>query len=177
MPVRKILFDGLKGDLLDAGVGTGRNFNHYPEDSKATGIDLSPAMLQRALLRKKRLNKSVNLLQMDVMSLDFDDNSFDSIVSTFLFCVLDDEHQLPALKELRRVCRADGIIHILEYSISKKPLQRFIMKLWTPWVRFAYGAEFDRNTEQYLDAADLVLVETKYLYKDIIKMISVQPKK
>ena len=50
------------------------------------------------------------------------------------------------------------------------------MKLWAPWVRFAYGAEFDRNTEQYLNAAGLDLVEKKFLYKDIIKLLSVQPK-
>lgn len=50
------------------------------------------------------------------------------------------------------------------------------MKLWAPWVRFAYGAEFDRNTEQYLEAAGLDLVEKKFLYKDIIKLLRVRPK-
>jgi len=43
-------------------------------------------------------------------------------------------------------------------------------------VRFAYGAEFDRNTEQYLEAAGLELIEKKYLYKDIIKLLTVRPK-
>ena len=175
MPVRRILFDGLTGDLLDAGVGTGRNFPHYPKDAKVTGIDLSPAMLARARNRRDRLGTKVDLREMDVMVMDFADNSFDSIVSTFLFCVLDNEHQTPALKELCRVCRPDGAIHILEYAISEKPLHRFIMKLWAPWVRFAYGAEFDRNTEQYLAAAGLELVDREFLYKDIIKLLTVQP--
>lgn len=175
-PVRQILFDGLKGDLLDAGVGTGRNFPYYPAGSKVTGIDLSPAMLDRARRRKEKLGTPVDLKEMNVLDLGFADDSFDAVVSTFLFCVLDDEHQQPALEELCRVCRSGGDIHILEYSISEKPMQRFVMKLWAPWVRYAYGAEFDRNTEQYLDAAGLELVNTRFLYKDIIKLLLARPK-
>ena len=175
-PVRKVLFDGLSGKLLDAGVGTGRNFPFYPANSTVTGIDLSPAMLGRAQRRKEKLGTAVDLQEMNVTALEFADDSFDAIVSTFLFCVLDGEHQQAALEELRRVCRPDGEIHILEYAISEKPGQAWVMKLWAPWVRFAYGAEFDRETEQYLDAAGLELVETRYLYKDIIKLLSLRPR-
>ena len=175
-PLRRVLFDGLNGTLLDAGVGTGRNFPFYPDGSKVTGIDLSPAMLNRARQRREKLGIAVDLREMNVMKMDFADDSFDAIISTFLFCALNAEHQQSALEELGRVCRPGGIIRILEYAISKNPLRRFIMKLWAPWVRFAYGAEFDRKTEQYLEAAGLDLVETKFLYKDIIKLLSVQPK-
>ena len=174
--MRQLLFDGLTGTLLDAGVGTGRNFPYYPDNTKVTGIDLSPAMLDRARRRRDKLGTSVDLKEMDVTEMDFADDSFDAIVSTFLFCVLDAEHQQPALEELCRVCRPGGSIHILEYAITENPLQRFMMKLWAPWVRYAYGAEFDRNTEQYLEAAGLNLVKTKFLYKDIIKLLLVRPK-
>jgi len=174
-PVRLVMFDGLSGDLLDAGVGTGRNFPYYPKDCTVTGIDLSPSMLARARSRKTRLGTAVELFEMNVLELDFPDASFDSIVSTFLFCVLDNEHQQPALEQLRRVCRPDGTIHILEYAISENPWRRFIMRLWAPWVRYAYGAEFDRNTEQYLEAAGLELLEKQFLYKDIIKLLTVRP--
>ena len=50
------------------------------------------------------------------------------------------------------------------------------MKIWAPWVRRAYGAEFDRNTEQYLDAAGLELVDRRFLYRDIIKLLTIRPK-
>ena len=176
-PLRRIMFQDLKGDLLDAGVGTGRNFSYYPEDARVTGIDLSQAMLARARRRRERLGVTVDLHEMNVMHMDFADDSFDGIISTFLFCVLEAEFQQPALEELRRVCRPDGAIYILEYEFSQDPLRRFIMKLWEPWVRFAYGAAFDRDTEQYLEAAGLELVEDRFLYKDIIKLLSVRPKK
>jgi ubiquinone/menaquinone biosynthesis C-methylase UbiE len=173
--LRQALFDGLKGTQLDAGAGTGRNFPHYPEEATVTGIDLSSAMLDRARWRRAKLGTQVELREMDVTEMDFANDSFDVIVSTFLFCVLDAEQQQPALEELRRVCQPGGSIHILEYTISENPLRRFIMKLWAPWVRLAYGAEFDRNTEQYLEAAGLDLVGTKFLYKDIIKLLVVRP--
>ncbi len=165
-PLRRILFDGLGGTLLDAGVGTGRNIPYYPEGSTVTGIDLSAGMLARARRRRDELGATVDLREMNVMEMDFADDSFDVVVSTFLFCVLDADQQQPALEEIRRVCRPGGTIRIIEYAVPEKPLPRFIMKLWAPWVRFAYGAEFDRNTEQYLEAAGLELVEKKFLHRD-----------
>ncbi len=174
-PLRRELFDGLRGTLLDAGVGTGRNFPFYPAGSKVTAIDLSPAMLERARWRRDKLGTPVDLHEMNVLDLDIADHSFDAIVSTFMFCVLDAAHQQPALAELRRVCKPGGTIRILEYSISQIPLRRAIMKMWAPWVRYAYGADFDRNTEQYLEGAGLELVEKRFLYKDIIKVLEVKP--
>ena len=102
-PLRRVLFDGLNGTLLDAGVGTGRNFPFYPDGSKVTGIDLSPAMLDRARRRREKFGIEVDLREMNVMKMDFADDSFDAIISTFLFCVLNAEHQQPALEELGRV--------------------------------------------------------------------------
>lgn len=175
-PLRRKMFEGVKGTLLDAGVGTGRNFPFYPSGSQVVGIDLSPAMLKRARQRRDDLGIPVDLREMNVLEMAFDDDSFDAVISTFLFCVLDDEHQLPALRELGRVCRPGGRIHILEYAFSDNPLRRFIMRLWAPWVRFAYGARFDRNTEQYLEAAGLDLVEKVFLHKDIVKLLTLRPK-
>ncbi|VAW13134.1 hypothetical protein MNBD_ALPHA09-287 [hydrothermal vent metagenome] len=175
-PLRRLMFEGLSGALLDAGVGTGCNFPFYPDGARVTGIDLSPAMLARARRRKDKLDVAVDLREMSVTELDFSDDSYDCIVATFLFCVLDAEHQQPALEELARVCRPGGTIRILEYAISQNPSRRFIMRLWAPWVRFAYGAEFDRHTEQYLDAAGLELVEKKFVHEDVIVLLTVRPR-
>ena len=173
-PLRRVMFADMGGALLDAGVGTGCNIPFYPDGAKVTGIDLSPAMLARARRRREKLGTGVDLFEMNVMALDFADDSFDGVISTFLFCVLEPKHQRPALEELRRVCRPGGTIRILEYALSENPLQRAVMKLMAPWVRFAYGAAFDRRTEQYLEAAGLELLEKKILYRDIIIMLTVR---
>jgi len=174
--IRPLLFAGLSGRILDAGVGTGRNIPFYPQDGNMLGIDLSPAMLTRASRRRDEVGLDVALMEMDVMHTSFEDNSFDAVVSTFLFCVLAPEHQLPALKELARICKPDGEIRLLEYSYSKNPMKRFIMRLWAPWVRFAYGAAFDRNTHLYLEEAGFEETENYFLVGDIIRFIVARPK-
>jgi len=46
--IRPFLFSGMTGQLLDAGIGTGRNYEFYPPEAIVSGIDISPAMLTRA---------------------------------------------------------------------------------------------------------------------------------
>lgn len=175
-PIRRMLFGGLSGAILDAGVGTGRNIPFYPPEATVTGIDLSPQMLARARLRKERLGSSVTLIEMDATAIDFPDAHFDFAVATFLFCVLDDAEQLPGLKELARIVKPEGEIRIIEYAYSERPLKRFVMRLWAPWVRFAYGATFDRDTERYVEDAGLRLVEKRFVFEDIIKLLVLKPK-
>ena len=170
-PIRKILFESVGGAILDAGVGTGRNMPFYPPSGEVVGIDISPQMLARARKRKTSLGITAVLQKMDVMATNFPDRHFDYVIATFLFCVLDGEDQLPALRELKRVCKPDGEIRIIEYTYPGNPLKRLVMRLWSPWVRLMYGATFDRHTEQYVEAAGLQLVEKSFVFQDIIKLL------
>ena len=173
--LRPHLFAGLSGRLLDAGVGTGRNMPYYPPGARVVGIDANPAMLTRAARRRARLGIATDLLAMDATRTGFPDRCFDGVVASFLFCVLDETQQLPALRELARICRPGASIRLLEYAYSRDPVRRAIMRLWAPWVRWAYGAAFDRDTERYLPAAGLELVERRFLYRDMIKLIVARP--
>ena len=174
--LRPLLFEGASGAVLDAGVGTGRNMAFYPPGSRAGGIDLSWPRLRRAARRRAQATADTALAAMDVCALAFADDSFDRIASSFLFCVLDADRQLPALKELARVCKPAGEIRVLEYALSEDPYRRFVMRLWTPWVRLVYGARFDRDTERYVPAAGLELIERRFLYRDVIKMLVLRPR-
>ena len=175
--IRRMLFEGVDGSILDAGVGTGRNMPFYPPGAKVVGIDLSARMLVRAERRKERLGVAVELREMDTTATDFPDAHFDFAVATFLFCVLDDADQLPGLRELARIVKPAGEIRVIEYAYSQKPVKRFLMRLWAPWVRFAYGATFDRHTERYVDAAGLALIEQRFVFQDIIKLLVLKPRR
>ena len=173
--IRPLLFEGLSGRLLDAGVGTGRNFEFYPTSVNVIGVDLSPSMLARAEKRRGSAAASLELRQMDVTRLDYPDRYFDCAVATFLFCTLPDELQAPALKQLSRVVKRGGLIRLLEYTRPSGTVRRAITKLWQPWVYWAYGASFDRRTEQYLAEADLELIDSRFVFGDLIKMITARP--
>ena len=172
--IRPLLFDGMSGRLLDAGIGTGRNCEYYPADAVVFGIDTSPAMLARARERCPTLAAGNRLYQMDVTRLQFPSSSFDAAVSSFLFCVLDDASQVPALRELGRVVRPGGVIRLLEYVRPKDTLRRFVSYVWQPWVKWAYGAGFDRNTENLIPAAGLELTESRYVVDDLLKLLTVR---
>lgn len=172
--LRPLLFDSLGGRLLDAGVGTGRNCAYYPPGTDVAGIDTSPAMLARARLRCPTLAASGQLYQMDVTDLQFPAASFDAAVASFLFCVLPDELQLPALRELGRVVKSGGIIRLLEYVRPKGLLRRFITRLWQPWIAWAYGASYDRQTESQVPAAGLELVESRFVVDDLLTLLTLR---
>ena len=169
--IRPQLFAGLSGEILDAGVGTGRNFPFYPPGAKILGIDLSPAMLAYAARRRPTAAAEIELRQMDVTRIDLPDCHFDAAVATFLFCVLPDELQVPALRELGRVIRPGGIIRLLEYTRPHAAIRRAITKLWEPWIHWAYGASFDRRTEQHVPEAGLQVVQSRFVVDDLIKII------
>jgi SAM-dependent methyltransferase len=172
--LRPLLFKGLAGRLLDAGIGTGRNCEFYPPDAVVFGIDTSLAMLARAFDRCPTLAADGRLYEMDVTALDFPTGSFDAAVATFLFCVLPDHQQEPALLELRRVVRPGGIIRLLEYVRPRGTLRRIISYIWQPWVRWAYGASFDRDTERHVPTAGLELLESRYVVDDLLKLVTVR---
>lgn len=172
--LRPLLFAGLSGRLLDAGVGTGRNIPFYPVNSTVVGIDLSPAMLARAERRRGQSGVALELMRMDVTNLNFPAGSFDAAVATFLFCVLPDERQAPALRELARVVKPGGQIRLLEYVRPHGTVRRFVSRIWQPWIGWAYGASFDRQTEQHLPEAGLQLLEARFVVPDLLKLISVR---
>src|SRR5262249_3554831 len=160
---RPLMFQGLAGVLLDAGIGTGRNCIFYPSGATVFGIDTSPAMLAREHHRCPTLAQAGHLYQMDVTELDFPNGSFDAAVATFLFCVLPNELQIPALRELRRVVKPGGFIRLLEYVSPQGAIRRVISRVWEPWIAWAYGASFDRETERHVPEAGLKLVESRYV--------------
>jgi ubiquinone/menaquinone biosynthesis C-methylase UbiE len=169
--IRPQLFCGLSGRILDAGVGTGRNFPFYPPGSEVVGIDVSPAMLARAERRRPRAGARIELRQMDVTRLDFPDRLFDAAVAAFLFCTLPDELQVAGMRELGRVVKPGGIIRCLEYTRPSGGIRRAMTRLWEPWVYWAYGAGFDRQTEKHAPEAGLQLFESRFVHDELIKLL------
>ncbi len=173
--IRRDLFAGISGRVLDAGVGTGRNMAFYPAHGEMTGIDLSSAMLRRAVQRRDRSGIAVELHEADVCATSFPDNHFDTVVASFLFCVLDHDLQRPALAELARICKLGGEIRLLDYTLSERPLRRAAMKAMAPWVNWLYGAGFDRDTKGHVTASGLELTDCRYVYHDVIELLIVRP--
>ena len=175
--LRRRMFDGLRGAILDAGCGTGCNFVAYPEGAKASGCDASAAMLEKARARAEKMGFMVELRRSDLTRLDWPDNTFDGIVATFVFACIEDREQAAALSELRRVCKPDGEIRIVDYRLSPRPLIRARQKLMSAWLNGTFAATYTPTTENYFDEAGLEVIEEKFIRSDVLKMIRLRPRK
>ena len=155
--------------ILEVGVGTGKNFDYYPTDARVTAIDFSPKMLEQAAQTKDRKHTTVELNLMDVQSLHFADNSFDTVIGTFVFCSV----PLPVkgLKELYRVCKPGGQVLLLEHVLSSKPFIAKIMNLINPVIVALVGAHINRNTVKNVKACGFASVRVDAHSGDIIKLI------
>lgn len=105
----------------------------------------------------------------------FPDAFFDAAIATFVFCTLPDELQVPALRELGRLVRPQGTIGLLDYTRPRGRIRRLITQLWEPWVGWAYGAHFNRQTEQFISEAGLVLTSAHFVVDDLIRLIEAKP--
>ncbi|MBI5624357.1 MAG: class I SAM-dependent methyltransferase [Elusimicrobia bacterium] len=174
--IRRELWAGLGGRILDLGAGTGRNAAYYPERADVVTADLSPEMLERARRRLKASGRKPQIVVTDALRLDFRDGEFDACVSTFLFCVLPDTMQEPALREILRVLKPGGSVRLLEYVYSRQPCRRWWMRAVSPLVEALYGARFDRDTRTHLLKAGFSLAEERFAHADIIlKLVGRKP--
>jgi ubiquinone/menaquinone biosynthesis C-methylase UbiE len=164
--LRAELFSRARGRLLDVGVGTGCNMRFYPTGAEAVGIDTSRAMLARAREHARDIGVRVALYEMNLLALDFPDASFDTVTVTFVLLCLPDELQAAALKELGRVTRPDGRILVLDYHLSRRKHVRAWMRAMSGWLKWAFAARYDPQTERYVAEAGLEIAERRSFMGD-----------
>lgn len=150
---------GAAGEVLEVGVGTGRNLSQYPEGVRLTGIDISERMLERASRRAERLGVEVCLEHADVERLPFADDSFDTVTATCVFCSVADP--VRGLEEVGRVCRSDGRILLLEHVRPRNRVLGRLFDLLTPITRRVVGPEINRRTEENVAEAGLEILEVR----------------
>lgn len=169
-PWRKKLWAKATGDhILEVGVGTGKNFDYYPKDARITAVDFSQAMLKQATQTKARKNTQVELALMDVQSLCYADNSFDTVIATFVFCSV--PLPIKGLKELHRVCKPGGQVLLLEHVLSSRPIIAGAMNLLNPIIVKLFGANINRDTVKNVKACSFSSVWIDGHSGDIIKLI------
>jgi ubiquinone/menaquinone biosynthesis C-methylase UbiE len=168
--LRKKLWRLTEGEhILEVGVGTGKNFSFYPEQARMTGIDFSPNMLAQAKRKQQRKQLDVHLELMDVERLYFADNSFDTVVASFVFCSV--PHPRKGLKEIHRVLKPGGQLIMLEHVLSANKVMVGLINLLNPLVVKLVGANINRQTVKNVQACQFRQVLIDPGSSDMIKLI------
>ncbi|MDD1622347.1 MAG: class I SAM-dependent methyltransferase [Methylococcaceae bacterium] len=166
---KKLWAQAVGSDILEVGVGTGKNFPFYPRDGRITAIDFSPKMLELARRKRDRKQLAVDLALMDVESLSYASNSFDTVIASFVFCSVPRPRK--GLKELHRVLKPGGQLLLLEHVLSSNKMVAAMMNFLNPLVVRAVGANINRQTVKNVQACPFRSVFVDPASGDMIKLI------
>ncbi len=93
--------------ILDVGTGTGFFSVLLGRDGyRMTGVDLTPSMIEEAKKEARKFKSKARFFVMDAMNLEFEDNTFDAVITRNLTWTLPDVER--AYKEWFRVIRPGG---------------------------------------------------------------------
>ena len=168
---RARLFEGLGGDVLELGAGTGRNLAHYPQNAWVLASDLSWNMLAEARRKAQALARPVPFALADAEDLPFRDGSFDAVVATGVFCCVPDP--VRGFREARRVLKPGGRLLLIEH-VRPQGLLGWLFDLLDPLVSRFMGPHINRATVESLKAAGLTVVREENLHADWVKLIVAQ---
>lgn len=117
-------------DVLEIGCGTGNvtaRARRAAPAAQLTATDPDPRALARA--RGKAGNAGVRFQSAYAQRLPFADGSFDRVLSSMMLHHLDDEVQAAALREVHRVLRPGGRLHVVDVGADAHHPEGFLARV------------------------------------------------
>jgi ubiquinone/menaquinone biosynthesis C-methylase UbiE len=164
--MREEVLASARGRTLEIGGGTGHNLGHYTKavtELVVTEPDPFMAKRLRARLDGGGPGMPVEVVEAPAEELPFADGGFDTVVSTLVFCTVEDPSRSAA--EVKRVLAPGGRLLLLEHVRNGSDrTARWQDRLERPWGWIAGGCHPNRDTAATLRAAgfELDLVEDEF---------------
>ena len=164
-PLRRRVCQGLAGEVVEIGFGSGLNVPFYPAViATVAAIEPSDVSWKLAGERLRATNVPVRRSGLDGQSLPFADDSFDGALSTWTLCTIPDV--AAALRELRRVLKSGGTLHFLEHGLAPdERVRRWQRRLDPVQKRIAGGCHFTRPIVDLLRTAGFAIKELDVFYE------------
>jgi ubiquinone/menaquinone biosynthesis C-methylase UbiE len=135
------------------------------------GLDPSAELLSTARERAKDLPFPAMLIRASAEALPIADGSIDALVTTWTLCSIPDVAR--ALREARRVLRADGCLFFVEHGLAPEPRIGTWQHALTPcWRSVAGGCHLDRNMGELIRAAGFEIEQLSGCYMPGPKIMS-----
>ena len=156
--------EGLHGDVVELGFGSGLNVGLYPSTVTRV-IAVEPSDVAWELGAERRARSTVPIVRgdLDGQWLSLPDASADGVLSTFTLCTIPDVHR--ALAEVRRVLRPGGALHFLEHGIApEEGVQQWQRFLEPVQKRVFDGCHLTRPIDRLVEESGLVIEEIDRAY-------------
>lgn len=170
---RRRHFGGLEGRVLDVACGSGPNFPYLHPSAELVGVDLSPAMLDRARANLAGLERDGTVVRMDAANLAFSTDTFDAVISSMSMCTFPDPVEV--LREMARVCRPTGRIALLEHGKSSWGLVARLQGLYAGVHARHFGCQLTQEPLDHPVQAGLAVEQYRRDPTGIITAMDVQP--
>lgn len=159
---RSALLRQATGRVLELGAGTGLNLPHYPDNLEELVLtEPAPPMIGRLKRQAKKAGIASSVMAANAERLPFEDDRFDTVVSTLVLCTVDDPQQ--AIEEIARVLRPGGKLLFLEHVRSDSSrMARWQDRLHGPWHAFAAGCNANRPTVDMLRESSLLVEDVEH---------------
>lgn len=148
------------GEVLEVGFGTGLNLPSYPAAvRRLVALDPLEALERRVAERIAAAPFPVERVHRAAGdSLPFPDGTFDCVVTTWTLCSIPEP--IPALAEMRRVLRPDGLYLFLEHGRSDEArVARWQRRLNPIQRRIGCGCRLDLPIDGLVRQAGFEIVE------------------
>ena len=164
-PLRGRVCEGLHGQVVEVGFGSGLNIPYYPPG--VTGVAaIEPAETGWKLAGKRRAATAVPVERkgLDGQSLPLPDASCDAALSAFTLCTIPDVEA--ALGEIRRVLKPGGSLHFLEHGLAPdEGVRRWQHRLEPVQKRLFGGGHLTRPIADLLTGAGFTITEIDAFYE------------
>lgn len=169
---RSRVVGGVRGRILEIGIGSGRNLPFYGAAAEeVVGVDPSAELLAMARRAAAASPCPVSLLERTAERLPFPEASFDTVVVTWSLCSIPDP--VAALREARRVLKPDGRLRFVEHGLAPDPgIRRWQHRLTPLWTRCAGGCRLDRKMDDLIRASGFRPTELETGYLPGIKLLA-----